>query len=384
MSKKAFNRSPLLDVIIGSDSSMSLNMIENAAAGRDPLFHNRFMNDCILFKYPNFEVQLSEGVEAAAKGPAAEFRPVETAIYVPNDPENLQAGGFAIYLRQRDFEHLLRHHLGLNLNAEDADFAIDVKILRVIDTIPSLDPYLLRSELSHAGLNLAENVFGASEREEDNIRRKIEGRIGPIIDRAVGKAAAGDTAAQAYRKRFIDAIWNPDLPEAELFIKSFGIDKAETQRIFIAWKGITYYQVKFESFAPSLRVVLDFFRGPLSRPRDASSYNRMELEQMAMHVQATRTKLENVVKNCRQIFVDYNKAYDGLVNGDKPLAFKEFLTTAHNYYWILGFCSTASKNATGILTRIMQAEQPHPLRYEELDAMLKQMNALLNSSVKSL
>lgn len=382
MTKKAFNRSPLLDVIIGSDSSMSLNLIEGIANGRDPLFRNRFMNECVLFKYPNFEVQLSDGVIGEAQK-QAEARPVETAIYVPNDPENLQAGGFAIYLRQREFENLLREYLGLNMQTESEDFAIDVKILRVIDTIPSLDPYLLRTELQSAGLNLPENAIGASEREEGYIRKKIEGRIGPIIDRAVGEAKPGDLAAQAHRKRFIDAIWNPDVPEAELFIKSFGIDKSETQRIFVAWKGITYYQVKFEGFAPAIREVLDFFRGDLSKPRDAASYNRLELEQMAMHVQSTRTKLENVVKNCRQIFIDYNNAYDGLVNGNKPLAFKEFLTTAHNYYWILGFCSTASKNAIGILHRTMQGETSHRLRFDEMDAMLKQMNALLNSSVKT-
>src|SRR5690606_32958469 len=115
-------RSPLLSVILSGDSSMALNIPKMMLRGEPPIFQNRFLNNCVIFKYPNFEVPTNEtgfeGMYDSDTEGKEFFKPVETAIYIPNDHRDLAAGGSAIYLRQRDFDALMNEIFGIKVEAD--------------------------------------------------------------------------------------------------------------------------------------------------------------------------------------------------------------------------------------------------------------------------
>ena len=80
-----------------------------------------------------------------------EERPLDTAVYIPDDEKNKYGGGFAIYLRQRGFLNLLQNHVGIGLDLASDASVHDLRVLTMIDRLPSLDPFLLKSQCDTEG-----------------------------------------------------------------------------------------------------------------------------------------------------------------------------------------------------------------------------------------
>lgn len=373
-------RSPLLSVILSGDSSMALNIPKMMLRGEPPIFQNRFLNNCVIFKYPNFEVPTNEtGFEGMYDSDTEEkefFKPVETAIYIPNDHRDLAAGGSAIYLRQRDFDALMNEIFGIKVEADLDELYNDIAMLRIIDEVPSLDPYLLRTELSESGYKMPETAFQTTEQEDRKIRRRIESKIEPILNRAIQDAGGDSNISLAQKQRFLKVLWNPDLPEAEIFIRSFGIERSQTGAIFTAWKGITFYQIQFEEIAGSLRKVFNYLKSRNLVPLDQRLYSATDIELLNAKVAKLYSLLRNAVDKCRSIFSAYDEAYACFVEKNDARQFKRFLMSAHQDYWVLGFSIIACKNAFERIRKYTPLDKPMSLRFDTILKMLDEVSII--------
>ena len=68
------------------------------------LFKSSVLNDAVVFKFPNFQEEISDAAKKAFGGPGAamDSNPIETGIYLPYSTVGPEDGGCAIYLRQKN------------------------------------------------------------------------------------------------------------------------------------------------------------------------------------------------------------------------------------------------------------------------------------------
>ena len=189
--------------------------------------------------------------------------PVETAIYILNNELDPEIGGYAIYLRQKDAEALLQRYVGVSSSGDGDSINADFKKLLLIDEIPSLDPFLLKTAFDRDGIEIDKAYLNLDDSEERKIKHVIGDRVRPIVARALG---GGGSAGKS--QRFVEAIWDPTLPEASLFIEAFKIQGSEAPNVFSAWKGISFYQQQFTQNRAEIAGILKWMKsdGHLEKP----------------------------------------------------------------------------------------------------------------------
>jgi hypothetical protein len=383
--KKKKSLSPILDQIVHGGSAVALNLIKmQATAGDKAMFRSPTLNKTIVFKYPNFDQQIADqpaappgGKQPAVADTAAKAdRPIETAIYVPHDSTEVGAGGYAIYLRQRDFENLLKHHVGVDIEQISSNYERDVAILRTIDSIPSLDPFLLKSALSKYLAEIHPDYFSISEIEEAGIKTLIAGKVNPIVAKALGLTSATDVNERS--ARFLQALWDPTMPEAKLFVSAFGISGDQAQQIFEGWKGVSFYEHTFNRNKASTAKLLAWLNSPDAVPLDIREYKHYK-EQQDMFRQQVVKKLRNIVSNVSSIFGEYTLCHGKFMNHGDPKPFRQFLAGVYRRYWVLGYCSMAVLHASSIFDRFMIGAVQNRLNFDQCEEMLKRMDVSLSS-----
>tara|TARA_R110002012_G_scaffold250260_2_gene427955 strand:+ start:144 stop:1436 length:1293 start_codon:yes stop_codon:yes gene_type:complete len=371
--------SPILDQILYGPPSVTWNILglTREQEVEEPFFQIPSLNRVIIFKYPNFKVEVSDtaAMKFSNKDAAlSDDRPVETALYIPNDEEEPQLGGYAVYLRQKDAKELLQRYVGIAHDGMTDAMTRDFALLRMIDDLPSLDPFLLKTAFERDKVKCNSAFLQMEDGEEDNIKSVIRNKVRPIVNKALGADADETSKTQ----RFIDAIWDPTIPEAALFIEAFKIDSKEVANVFSAWKGVSFYQYQFEKNKPLIAEVIRWLKSEKSTPIDHREH-RAFLPQQKMFKQQVLKKTLNVIGNINQIFKDFDSCYEKFINDGDPVAFRNFLITSHYRYWLLGYCCTALIHTRNIFERCLAEGARGALRFEQLNDMLTNIDSTVSS-----
>ena len=131
-----------------------------------------------------------------------EERPLDTAVYIPDDEKNKYGGGFAIYLRHG--LDLLQNHVGIGLDPASDASVHDLRVLTMIDRLPSLDPFLLKSQCDTEGPAYEAKVAIAPADEKASVSARPT--AWPIVKKAKPE---GSARAPRTVERFLDATWKP-------------------------------------------------------------------------------------------------------------------------------------------------------------------------------
>ncbi len=344
------------------------------------MFQCDALNFCYIFKYPNFDVELSESNsdDVFEEGLLSKDRPVETAIFLPSDCLHPEQGGYAVYLRQKNAEYLLQRHFGLKRCSNWTAGGSDFEKLAILDSIPSLDPFLVKTTFDGHKLRLDQACIPLSHSIEQRIKIRISEKVRPIVERAVGVHLNKRAGSE---KKFVDAIWDPNLPEARLFIEAFKIDPRQGPVIFSAWKGLAFYEQQFAEHAPRIGHFLKWIKSDLSVPYDIRQ-NKPFKEQQDMFKSLVGRKLINMINNMRKIFVDFNTAYESFIKKSDPLPFRSYLLSADKRYWVLGYCCTALANSINIFERSMSESANGQVSFDRLNDLLYFVDSCVSSRAK--
>ncbi len=373
--KKMDSVSPILEQILYGGSSVSMNLI---AITRDipeeqRMFKAQGLNGSILFKYPSFNGlddggEMMSDEEAEVEGGA---RPVETGIYVPHNIKSPESGGVAVYLRGHNADALLEEQFGIKNGPSENGVIGDMKMLSMIDEVPSLDAFLLKTCFEAEKVNVDPRHWLISNEEDHQLRRLIRARIEPIVRKALG----GGGNAQSI-ERFLEAIWNPNLEEAGLFVSAFGIERSEADTIFSAWKGTTFYEYQLRRIAPRARVILGWLKSKECVPVDIRMHKPYET-QLLMHIEKVGKLLENTLMDIRGILSDYETAFSSFMAG-KPEPFRDYLRTIKSRYWLLGYCVSALTSVGHLDARCMKNTPSRKLYFEGTQKLLRQFDVALD------
>ncbi len=371
-----------LENILQASSAVSFRILDVSRELQpdERMFQSEELNQTIIFKQPSFAIDRSPKDMRPRPAPAGSKsslgRPIQTAIFVPKVRNEPDLGGHAIFMGQPKYAEMMKHHCGINI-ADAVAHANDMALLRVLDEVPSFDPFLLKSVLADKKMSIDAHYLNVAKEEESEVRLVIEQRVRPIVARAY--AGLAPVEAEKRAQSFIDGIWNPDSTDATAFIAAFRIEASAIPEVFGAWKGVSYYQYQLQRIRPRIAELLSFLQSDDSIPIDIRKMVGSERESLMMFRKDILTRLRNAYKNTQSILQECDQAYDALIKEGNPLPFRDFLTTAVDKYWTLGACNCSLVLVTDVWSRF--SGNGRSIRYEGdiIKTMFAGMRAALSA-----
>jgi len=285
--------------------------------GEAPLFRNRILNTALVVKHRLRvdDVFLFD-----------EVRPNATKIIIPFERSDLGLGGQSFFVGQRGWVDLLREACN-----EHSDMARDLATLRLIDQLPSLDPFLLREHLRRHGLSVASSYFALSTADMEQMQSFVSAQISLLIDlayRDAGRAVPG-----AYAARLVEALLSTDVDERlEPLRETLVMDGESFKEGVFSWKGFLYYKWMLTRLWAELDTVGgEITRLTITGNRDVATQRFLD---------DTRKRLRRGILVERQAIMRaldvYDRAFDDLIDNGRPQAFREFLLRAPDMFLSLG------------------------------------------------
>ncbi|MFN8721340.1 MAG: hypothetical protein ACK5YI_10955 [Rhodospirillales bacterium] len=334
----------LFRVVRGS-SSTSLNL-----AGRKTppgLFNNNLLDRSIVFKFPKFEVEADPGRSDRTVPALTSARPIETGVFIPDDPANPMNGGYACYLGQKNFDTILTEVAGLrSVDRAERDHQ-DIATLNIIDDLPSLDPFLLKIRFEHAARPLPAGVIVLKPDEEKGVKACVARRFSGILRKAFRGQAADDTQVA---RRILDSLWDPTTEIWTRVLMALGVrDESEHTRILFAIRGVGFYEHLFSETEGVSAAITGYLTEIADRPRDAGKVDPAYVEEVATLRREVLRRFLDHNKQCQTIFHRYDQAVEDFLERNNPATMQRYLTEVNDIFWTLGHYVTALLNCHAIL-----------------------------------
>lgn len=281
-----------------------------------PLFRNRILNNALIVKHRlrSDDIFLFD-----------EARPTATKIIIPFDRTDLGLGGQSFFVGQRGWADLLREACN-----DTTEMVRDIATLRMIDMLPSLDPFLLREHLRRHGMNIAPCYFALSQGDVEQMEGFVSSEISRLIAlayRHTGRAAAAHVA------RLVEALLSTDVDERlEPLRETLVMEGESFKEGVFSWKGFLYYKWMLMRLWPRLAAVSgEIGQLVIGGARDTET---------ARYLDEARKRLQaGVMLECKAVqrtIQIYDDAFEDLIENGKPQAFREFLLRAPDLFVTLG------------------------------------------------
>jgi hypothetical protein len=300
---------------------LSLIAVENESAQRPeylqaPLFKNKVLNTSIILKHRlrHDDMYLFD-----------EMRPTATKIIIPFDRRDLGLGGQSVFVGQRGWAELVLD--GCNAAG---DMSRDLATLKLIDMLPSLDPFLLREHLRRHDVLVANCYFALSPADLESMRGFVTYEIARLIDLAY-QGAAG--MSRAHAARLVEALLSTNVDERLEPLRHTLVMEGESfkEGIF-SWKGFLYYKWVLTTLWSQLSAVSQEI-GRLvvtgSRESEAGRYVHEARRRLQAGVLLERSAIMRTMKV-------YDDAFAALIENGRPQAFRDFLLCAPEMFLSLG------------------------------------------------
>jgi hypothetical protein len=309
---------PMLDV--GSPRVLNVNVMSHKILGKDPtakpFFRNKALNNLVLIK----DTLPPDMRRLAATA-------IGTKLYFPFNEHNIYEGGRTIFAGDKNLEPALLEHFGQGaLERSALDF--DMRIIKVLDRLPSLDPFLLKDVFLNEKIDVNDAYFEVSKEIWQEIEHFI---LEPLVKAAFPDAMTSDEKARI----LIEKLWEArDLEALNPLITAFRLPKGEALEIFSAWKGIIFYSFQYERSKSTFVNLLTWLKAVQFPPVAMSAEERKDLKgglaQAQDQLRAEWQKVDAILK-------EYQDCYDKMFKTKtSSTEFVNFLKKSGKLYWELG------------------------------------------------
>jgi hypothetical protein len=281
-----------------------------------PLFRNRTLNTALILKHRlrNDDIYLFD-----------EARPTATKIIIPFDRKDLGLGGQSVFVGQRGWADLVVEACNAS-----GDMSRDLAALRLIDMLPSLDPFLLREHLRRHGVLVANCYFALSTADYENMQGFVTLEISRLIELAYrGSGGVG----RAHAARLVEALLSTDVDERLEPLRGTLVMEGESfkEGVF-SWKGFLYYKWMLTKLWPQLTTVgQEIGRLIVTGNKDTET---------TKFIDDSRRRLQGGVLVERSAILRtlkvYDDAFEDLIENGRPTAFRDFLLRAPEMFLSLG------------------------------------------------
>jgi len=306
----------LLRVWEENGDSRADGAVRNPDWAARPIFRTPVLNRALIIKHRlrRNETDLFTG-----------RRQVATKVVIPIDDEDLKTGGRYVFVNQIGFERMMAEAFGV------APTHPDIETLRLIDKLPSLDPFLLREQLRRGGLDPAPCYFSISDSDLQRMQAFVHGEIEPLVTLSLGGdtvAVASESAARMAAK----ILSNTPGDQLEALRQTLRLAPEQYQEGVFCWKGFLYYKWTLSTLLGEVAVVAEAVRtikptGKIDRPARE-------------HLDRSRAVLRGrIIRTCDEVSRTlrvYDDAYARLTQEGRPTAFRDFLLDAPSMFAKLG------------------------------------------------
>jgi len=280
-----------------------------------PMFENRLLDRSIILKhrlrpheYADFDLP----------------RPTVTKLLIPLDPADLRLGARFAFYGQRDFEAVVGAATGCDLSRGTRDR----QVLDLIDSLPSLDPFLLREQLKRNGFEPARAYFNISEADVQRMHAFARAELMALA--SLSHDRGGD---RVHAARLVEKLLASDPNTAfEPLKDTLKLSDREHQDGLFSWRGFLYYKWALGDLIQPMHAVSGQIARLLPRgPRDpeASAY-------LLEARNRVRTAIGEVYSGAEDMLRMYDSAYAALTRDSQPAAFRDFLLSAPAMFVALG------------------------------------------------
>ncbi|QBX36701.1 hypothetical protein E4M02_05410 [Brevundimonas sp. S30B] len=250
-------------------------------------------------------------------------RQIATKVVIPIDSTDLKSGGRYVFVDQFGFERALHESFGLGHDHPD------LQTLRLMDKLPSLDPFLLREQLRRGGVDAGACYFALSEADLDRMLSFVKQEIEPLVILSLG----GDvTASSSIERMAAKILSNAPGDGMEVLGQTLRLQPEQYQEGVFCWKGFLYYKWSLNAMTADVASVADAVAKV--KPTGPSDPAAREYIERGRHVLRSHI-LKTCVEVSRTLKV-YDEAYEGLTREGNPLAFRDFLLEAPAMFSRLG------------------------------------------------
>lgn len=299
-------------------NAIGLRNVENPAHNAAPLFLSRVFNQAIILKH-----RLRANEAELFSDP----RSVATKIIIPFEKKNLRSGGRSMCVDQSDFEQIAKE---VGNYRSDAEFARDLTVMRLIDRLPSLDPFLLREQLRTNGITANSSYFDLSSADQQRMHGhalKELSRLTRLVDNGSKSSAHNATIKMA------TALLSYEVDEKlEPMRNTLGLNRDEFCEGVFSWRGFIYYKWTVSDLFPSILQSLRELKGLAPVGTMSSDEKVYFAESKTLIMRGTKSNIDTV----GAIIGIYDNAYGSLIERQNPAVFRDFLLTAPSLFLEVG------------------------------------------------
>ncbi len=294
--------------------AISAQWAEDPAGATAHLFSSPALNSAMIIKH---RIRPTEA-DLMPRG-----RSVCTKVIVPFDKNDLRAGGRSLLVGQHFYEEALRdagQYYGSKYNIDR-----DMRVLKLLDEIPSLDPFLLREKLRSNGITPDPRYFAISQNDQKRMFDYTAGELDRLTDLAGGSENATSKMVSALLSNEVDEKLEP-------LRVTLSLGQSEFKEGVFSWRGFIYYKWCLSEVWPHLL-------GCLSHLKSLQPVGPVDAEQKA-YLKSVRQKILRGAKDnngaVRQLLQIYDDAYSSLLSGRDPQQFRKFLLNAPGLFLEIG------------------------------------------------
>lgn len=252
-------------------------------------------------------------------------RQVVTKIVIPIDTADLKTGGRYFFVGEHGFDRLVRENFGLT------DGHPDLKTLRLLDELPSLDPFLLRERLRQAGLDPAPCYFAIGEADLARMTSFVSREIEPLV--ALSMETFGDVCARNSAARLTGKLLsNAPGDRMEALRIVLRLEPEQYQEGVFCWKGFLYYKWVLASLMGETAEVAD----AVLTVRPVGKMDQPAREYLDRGREVLRHRIARACDNVSTTLRVYDDAYAALTRAGEPMQFRDFLLHSPTMFTALG------------------------------------------------
>lgn len=280
-----------------------------------PFFRDKQLNKCLLVKHT---------LRANERDLFGRSKRTATKIILPFDANDLRLGGRSIFVNQSGFDGFCRAFF----NIDDIHSNTDVQLLRLLDQLPSLDPFLVREHLSRNGYKPAACYLKISPFDVQRMVGFANAEIERLVVTAFGQDFAGEAGVKLAGKILSDEL-DKELQPLQRVLR---MTENEFSDGIFSWRGFLYFKWRHLELQDEMRKVLE----GLASYQPVGSADEALKEYLREVRPRLARKIVNAIQNVGQTLHIYDQAYHALVEGENAGPFRRFLLDGPGLFFELG------------------------------------------------
>ncbi len=281
-----------------------------------PLFKTPALNRSIIIKH---RLRRNE-TEVFGIG----SRRLSTKVVLPIAHNELKYGGQYVFVDQLGFDQIMSEIFSLPPEHPD------ILTLRLLDKLPSLDPFLLREQLRRNGVDPAQCYFSISASDTARMDKFVQAEITPLVTMSMGGDMSGvsENSVRVLASKILSGTSGTQL---DALRETLRLAPHQYQEGVFCWKGFLYYKWSLESLMGDVQLVSEQVQ--VMKPVGAQDQAAKEFFSRSRSM--LKSEIVRTCESVRRTLLIYDEAYTNLKKG-RPTDFRDFLLNAPRLFNRLG------------------------------------------------